>query len=91
MTTDMVTRAAAPPKQPSMRRLIVAATIGNVPFCRRRHDGVLGLPGCQTGLEVLGKLYPEKTRFVDFHVKRVSESARADHSSHSTCACVLMK
>ena len=30
MTTDMMTRAAAPPKQPSMRRLIVAATIGNV-------------------------------------------------------------
>src|SRR5215468_3477021 len=30
MTADMMTRAAAPPKQPSMRRLIVAATIGNV-------------------------------------------------------------
>ena len=30
MTADMKTRAAAPPKQPSMRRLIVAATIGNV-------------------------------------------------------------
>src|SRR3984957_11784847 len=29
MTADMM-RAAAPPKQPSMRRLIVAATIGNV-------------------------------------------------------------
>src|SRR5215471_10422026 len=30
MTAEMMTRAAAPPKQPSMRRLIVAATIGNV-------------------------------------------------------------
>jgi MHS family proline/betaine transporter-like MFS transporter len=30
MTADMMTCAAAPPKQPSMRRLIVAATIGNV-------------------------------------------------------------
>jgi MHS family proline/betaine transporter-like MFS transporter len=30
MTADIMTRAAAPPKQPSMRRLIVAATIGNV-------------------------------------------------------------
>jgi MHS family proline/betaine transporter-like MFS transporter len=30
MTADMMTRAAAPPKQPSMRQLIVAATIGNV-------------------------------------------------------------
>ena len=30
MTTDMMPREAAPPKQPSMRRLIVAATIGNV-------------------------------------------------------------
>src|SRR6516225_5344756 len=30
MTADRMTRAAAPPKQPSMRRLIVAATIGNV-------------------------------------------------------------
>src|SRR5215813_13659092 len=30
MTADMMTRVAAPPKQPSMRRLIVAATIGNV-------------------------------------------------------------
>src|SRR6516225_1705190 len=30
MTADMIRRAAAPPKPPSMRRLIVAATIGNV-------------------------------------------------------------
>src|SRR6516225_11773632 len=30
MTADMMTRATAPPKQPSMRQLIVAATIGNV-------------------------------------------------------------
>jgi MFS transporter, MHS family, proline/betaine transporter len=30
MTADAMTRAAAPPKQPSMCRLIVAATIGNV-------------------------------------------------------------
>ena len=30
MTADLMTRAAAPPKKPSMRRLIVAATIGNV-------------------------------------------------------------
>ena len=30
MTADMMTRAAVPPKQPSLRRLIVAATIGNV-------------------------------------------------------------
>jgi MHS family proline/betaine transporter-like MFS transporter len=30
MTADMMARAAAPPKQPSMGRLIVAATIGNV-------------------------------------------------------------
>jgi len=30
MTADLMPGAAAPPKQPSMRRLIVAATIGNV-------------------------------------------------------------
>jgi MFS transporter, MHS family, proline/betaine transporter len=30
MTADLMTRAAAPPKHPSMRQLIVAATIGNV-------------------------------------------------------------
>ena len=30
MTAGMTTRAAAAPKQPSMRRLILAATIGNV-------------------------------------------------------------